>query len=251
MKKMSKMKQNSGRSDQVILYGRHAVWAALANPQRQIEKLVCSEENVAEVKKQFPKLTVLTATKKEIDKLLPADVPHQGYALYTRPLESPALEDMCVAAQDMPQCRVVVLDQVTDPQNIGAIIRSAAAFGALAVVMQDKNAPWESGALVKAAAGTFEIVPLVRVTNLSRALDKLKDSGFWVVGMDGYATQTIESLDKSGRLAVVMGSEGTGMRRLVEENCDVSVRLPISDKVESLNVSTAAAIVLYELSRKQ
>jgi len=250
MKKISMMKQNSGRSDQVILYGRHAVWAALANPQRRIEKLVCSEENAAEVKKQFPKLTVLTAPKKEIDKLLPADAPHQGYALYTRPLESPALEDICAAAQDMPQCRVVVLDQVTDPQNIGAIIRSAAAFGALAVVMQDKNAPRESGAMVKAAAGTFEIVPLVRVTNLSRALDMLKNSGFWVVGMDGYATQTIDRLDKSGRLAVVMGSEGTGMRRLVEENCDVSVRLPISDKVESLNVSTAAAIVLYELSRK-
>ena len=146
---------------------------------------------------------------------------------------------------------VLILDQVTDPQNIGAIIRSAVAFNTLALILQDKNSPLENGAMDKAAAGMIEHLPIVRVTNLSRAIEQLKDAGFWTVGMDGYAQTTIDKLNKSGKTAIIMGSEGKGMRRLVEESCDISVKLPISPMTESLNVSTAAAIALYEINKEE
>ena len=153
--------------------------------------------------------------------------------------------------EQVPQeSTVLLLDSVTDPHNVGAIIRSCAAFGALALVVQDKNSPAESGAMIKASAGTIELLPVCRVTNLSRAIDLLKQADFWVAGMDGYAEVTLDKLNKKGNIALVMGSEGKGMRRLVEENCDQTVKLPIDPRVESLNVSTAAAIALYELSRK-
>ena len=145
---------------------------------------------------------------------------------------------------------VLFLDQVTDPQNIGAIIRSCVAFDTLALIMQDKNSPAESGAMAKASAGMIEHLPLCHVTNLSRAIQQLKTAGFWTVGMDGYAKNTIDKIEKSGKTAIIMGSEGKGMRRLVEEACDITVKLPISPKVESLNVSTAAAIALYEINKK-
>lgn len=230
----------------LILYGRHAVLAALHNPARQIQKLVVTAENAATIRRDFPNLPTVVADKKEIERLLPPDSVHQGFALFCKPLANMSLEELCESLKNQTQATVLVLDQVTDPQNIGAIIRSCAAFGAAALVVQDKNAPVESGAMAKAAAGTLELMPIVRVTNLSRALEILKKNGFWIAGMDGYAKAGLESLDKNGKWAFVMGSEGSGMRRLVEENCDVTVRLPISEKVESLNVSTAAAIVLYE-----
>lgn len=233
----------------VVLYGRHAVSAALENPARKIYKVMVLPENAAEMRAKYPALQIVTADKKEFEKILPATAVHQGYALQTAPLEPVTLEEICEKAQDKEKCVVLILDQVTDPQNVGAIVRSAAAFGAMAVVVQDKNSPVESGAMAKAAAGTLELVPMVRATNLSRALETLKNNGFWVVGMDGYAQKTISSLDKNRRLAVVMGSEGAGMRRLVEQSCDLTVRLPICDNVESLNVSTAAAVVLYEIAR--
>ncbi len=243
-------KETKANFRQLILYGRHAVMSALQNPKRRIGKLICTAENAVEISRKYPQIPLEVAAKKDIDRLFPADAVHQGLALYCSPLEAPSLEELCDYAQRQDRCRVLILDQVTDPQNIGAIVRSAAAFGVSAVIVQDKNSPQESGAMAKAAAGTLELVPVVRVTNLSRAAEVLKKSGFWIVGMDGYAKTTIDKVDKSGKLAVIMGSEGSGMRRLVEESCDLTVRLPISDKVESLNVSTAAAIVLYELSKK-
>jgi len=188
--------------------------------------------------------------RKEIDKQLPAEAVHQGIAAQVKPLENQLLEDICILAEGKDRCRVLILDQVTDPQNVGAIIRSCAAFGADALIMQDKNAPAESGAMVKASAGTIEFLPVCRVTNLSRAIEHLKKAGFWVAGMDGYAETTIDKMNKNGRIAIVMGSEGKGMRRLVEESCDETVKLPIDARVESLNVSTAAAIALYEMSRE-
>lgn len=248
MKKFNKPAQIKPTSKNLVLYGRHAVVSALQNPQRKIEKLVCSPENAAEFSRKYPQITVVSADKKEIDRLLPADAVHQGLALFCSPLEGLSVEELCAEADNKDKAVVLILDQVTDPQNIGAIIRSCAAFGALALIVQDKNSPQESGAMAKAAAGTMEFVPVVRVTNLVRAIEMLKQHGFWTVGMDGYAETTIDKMDKSGKWAVIMGSEGAGMRRLVEESCDLTVRLPISEKVESLNVSTAAAITLYELS---
>ena len=230
----------------IILYGRHAVLAALSNPNRKISKLLCTKDTSAEVK---GKIKPIITDKKEIDRLLPNDAVHQGFALFTQQLESFDIEDIIRLANKKEKCHVLILDQVSDPQNIGAIIRSCVAFDALALVMQDKNSPQETGAMAKASAGQIEHLTIARVTNLSRAIQQLKDAGFWAIGMDGYAKTTIDKMNKSGKIAIIMGSEGKGMRRLVEENCDDTVRLPISEKVESLNVSTAAAIVLYELNK--
>lgn len=234
----------------LIIYGRHAVLAALANPRRQIDKLLCTKEAAAEIR-QTGKISPQIVERREIDKLLPPDAVHQGFALFCGRLPSYTLDDILDMAASKEKCHVLILDQVTDPQNIGAIIRSAVAFNTLALILQDKNSPLESGAMDKAAAGMIEHLPIARVTNLSRAIEKLKDAGFWTVGMDGYAQTAIDQLNKSGKTAVIMGSEGKGMRRLVEESCDIAVRLPISPLTESLNVATAAAIALYEINKPQ
>jgi len=250
MKKFHKPYENekNNNKEQLIIYGRHAVLSALKNPKRQIQKLLITADNKNEVEPLNINFSVID--KKEFEKILPKDAVHQGFALYCNRLETYDIEDLIALAENKNRCHILILDQVTDPQNIGAIIRSCAAFETLGLVVQDKNSPLESGAMDKASAGTIEFVPVARVTNLSRAIEKLKDAGFWVMGMDGYAETTIDKINKSGKTAIVMGSEGKGMRRLVQENCDSSVKLPISPNVESLNVSTAAAIALYELSKE-
>lgn len=246
---MSKKYGGEGNKQPLIIYGRHAVMSALVNPKRKIEKILCVKENVAEIAK-ISHITPKVVERKEIDKIVGQDAVHQGFALYCSRLENVSLEEMLDWAEQKENCHVLILDQVTDPQNIGAIIRSAVAFDTLALIMQDKNSPLESGAMDKAAAGMIEYLPIVRVTNLSRAIEQLKEAGFWTIGMDGYAKTTIDQLKKGGKNAIVMGSEGKGMRRLVEEGCDIAVKLPISEKVESLNVATAAAITLYEINKK-
>ena len=143
------------------------------------------------------------------------------------------------------------MDQVTDPHNIGAILRSAAAFDAMAVVIPDAGAPEESAVLAKSACGALEIVPLIRVTNLARSMQQLKDAGFWCLGLDGYAKEYISDKKLPARTAFILGSEGDGMRRLTAENCDYTIKLPMSDKMESLNVSNAAAVALYEFYRQK
>ncbi len=249
MKKFAKPVKQKNNSNDLVLYGRHAVMAALENPSRKLKKLVCTPENAVQIRAKYPSLNVVTADKKDIDKLLPFDAVHQGYALYCSELEGLSIEELCEMTANEEKCNVLILDQVTDPQNVGAIIRSCAAFGTKALIIQDKNSPQESGAMAKAAAGTMEFLPVVRVTNLARTIETLKKNGFWIVGMDGYAKSNVAEIDKNTKLAVIMGSEGAGMRRLVEESCDITIRLPISEKVESLNVSTAAAVVLYELNK--
>ena len=249
---MSK-KFNSSASSPVktplIIYGRHAVLSALQNPKRRISRLLCTADNAVEVRNLLRPDLIKVTDRKEIDKLLPRDAVHQGFALYCSPLEPLNIDELCDLAASQERCHVLILDSVTDPQNIGAIIRSCAAFNTLALVLQDKNSPEETGAMNKASAGTIEFMPICRVTNLSRAIESLKDAGFWVIGMDGYATTSVDQINKSGKTAVIMGSEGKGMRRLVEESGDSTVRLPMNEKVESLNVSTAAAIILYELNK--
>ena len=246
---MNKKMVSDANKQSLIIYGRHAVLAALKNPQRRIAKLMCTAEAAVEVR-GISKIVLQIVDRKEIDKLLGYETVHQGFALFCSRLEDITLDELLDMAKEKEDCHILILDQVSDPQNVGAIIRSAVAFDTLALVMQDKNSPLETGAMDKAAAGMIEHLPIVRVTNLSRAIEQLKDAGFWIIGMDGYAKTLISELKKGGKNAIVMGSEGKGMRRLVEESCDVAVRLPISEKTESLNVATAAAIALYEINKK-
>ena len=225
------------------LWGRHPVLAALANPQRTVRKVWGTREALAPLDLP-PVLPIVFAEAPDLGRLVPADAPHQGLVAEVDPLDDVWLGDLLEEGRE-DQRPLVVLDQVTDPHNVGAILRSAAAFDALGIVTQDRHAPPESGALARAASGALETVPWVRVVNLSRALDELGEAGFWRIGLTGHATQTLAQAMGAQRVAIVLGAEGEGMRHNTEAHCDELARLPISAKVESLNVSNAAAIALY------
>jgi 23S rRNA (guanosine2251-2'-O)-methyltransferase len=233
------------------IWGRHAVLALLRNPLRKVTRWVATGEIAAELAgdpslADAPEPHILT--KSDIDRLLPAAAVHQGVAVLARPLKPVDIVDL--AACTDADALVVALDQVSDPQNVGAVMRSAAVFGAAAVIVPERNAPDVTGVLAKAASGAVEHVPLVRVGNLVRALDRLKQAGWWVVGLDGEAEQTLAAQRLTGRLVLVLGSEGEGMRRLTRESCDLVARLPSAGPIASLNVSNAAAVALYELRRQ-
>jgi 23S rRNA (guanosine2251-2'-O)-methyltransferase len=234
---------STGTANKPRFWGRHPITAALANPERTVRKLWGTREALAGL--DLPSsLPVTYADVADLGRLVPADAPHQGLVAEVEPLEDIWLGDLI--AQGIEDLRpLVVLDQVTDPHNLGAILRSAAAFDALGLVTQDRHAPPESGTVARAASGALETVPWVRVVNLARALDEIAEAGFWRIGLTGHATQTLAEAMGSQRLAIVLGAEGEGMRQNTEAHCDELARLPISDKVESLNVSNAAAIALY------
>lgn len=223
------------------LYGRHAVLAALNNPARTHTRLYATARGLEALAYQGREYTL--ATDQELDRLLPPGTPHQGVVLECAPLDPPALHDVLTLPGTL-----VMLDQVTDPQNIGAIMRAAVAFGAAALITQDRHTPNESGALAKAASGALECLPWCRVTNLARALDDIAEAGFWRIGLSGHASVPFASVCTAGRLCLVLGAEGAGLRPNVADHCDGLARLPISDKVESLNVSTAAAVALYAIA---
>ena len=192
-------------------------------------------------------LPITFADVADLGRLVPRDAPHQGLVAEVEPLEELLLADVLGdAAEGRP---LLVLDQITDPHNVGAILRSAAAFDALAIVTQDRHAPSESGALAKAASGALEIVPWVRVVNLARALDDMAAAGFWRIGLDGEAEMTIADALGPTRVALVLGAEGEGLRQNVAAHCDALARLPISARMESLNVSNAAAVALYAVAQ--
>lgn len=191
--------------------------------------------------------------REQLDASLPDNVTHQGIAAEFSNLPAVHIEDICQQCSELNHAIVIVLDQVTDPRNIGAVLRSAAAFGARAVIIQDRHGPGPDhmGALAKAASGALETVKLVRVTNLQRAMKTLQHDGFWCVGLTGNATESLPDAGIEGKTAVIMGSEGDGLRRLVEQSCDRLVKIPMTPDMESLNISNACAITLYELSRQQ
>ncbi len=234
-----------------LLYGVHPVLHAAANPRRTIHRLLATADAArrhgAALARSRPEVPVLTVERRDIEALLPPGAVHQGLAAECAPLPEPTLDRLLAGAPD--DAVVVALDQVTDPQNLGAVLRVAAAFAARAVVVTERHAPHATGALAKAAAGALEHVPLVREVNLARTLRMLQDAGFWCVGLDGEAPRTLAGHAPAGRTVMVLGAEGAGLRRLTRETCDALVRIPISGAVESLNVATAAAIALYELRR--
>ncbi|KKI17514.1 23S rRNA (guanosine(2251)-2'-O)-methyltransferase RlmB [Sphingomonas sp. Ag1] len=224
-------------------WGRHAVTAALANPNRTVRKLWGTREALASLDLP-PVLPVVYADVADLGRMVPSDAPHQGLVAEVDPLDEIWLGDLLMEGRD-DRRPLVVLDQVTDPHNVGAVLRSAAAFDALGIVTQDRHAPPESGALARAASGALETVPWVRVVNLARALDEIAEAGFWRIGLTGHADQTLAQVMGEAKVAIVLGAEGEGMRQNTEAHCDQLAKLPISPKVESLNVSNAAAIALY------
>lgn len=229
------------------IYGLHAVAAALENPGRKIHRLIATAEAAEKLLRTCPQSHPEKVARQEIDAALPAGAVHQGAALLADALEQPALEEVIAGAGD--SAVIMLLDQVTDPHNLGAVLRSAAAFGALAVVQTERGAPGATGIVAKSASGALEAVPLVTVTNLARALGALQRAGFWLIGLDGEAERTLAGIAPSGRTALVLGAEGKGLRRLTREHCDLLARLPTRPPVASLNVSNAAAVALYELIR--
>ena len=235
----------------IWLYGIHAIGAALQNPQRRLRRLLLTEEAEAAMAAIFPKPWPIPSESTErarLDLLLGQNVVHQGAALLADPLGSPSLQQ----ALERPG-PVLVLDQVHDPRNIGAIMRSAAVFGCACVITQDRNAPDESGALAKAASGALEKIPLLRAVNIARTLIALKAAGCWVIGLDAAGQPLSGPALAARRVALVLGSEGEGMRRLTRETCDELAGIPMiggaGSAIDSLNVSAACTVALYELSR--
>lgn len=233
-------------------YGRHAVEAALVNPRRTCHRLLVTDEMLDRMepaaRARAPEIQ--RVERADLDARLGEHVVHQGIALAVAPLPTLSLEKAAgtpASVDSEDRATVLVLDRVSDPHNLGAILRSAVAFGVRAVILPHRQSAELGGATAKAASGALDMVPIVEVTNLSRALDQLKDLGYWRAGLDGRAEQTLDQAPRFEKLALVLGAEGTGLRRLVAEHCDLMLKLPISERMESLNVSVAAGIALYAL----
>lgn len=257
----------AGRGDRgrwanpALLYGWHAVAAALGNPRRRIRTLWCTADQETPIRELLgdrpdaassPAPQPQVTDRAAIAAMLPEGAVHQGVAARADPLPEPALEEVLEDHREDPTAVFVVLDQVTDPQNVGAILRSVAAFGAVGLIMQDRHAPPLTGALAKAASGAVDVVPVVRVVNVARAITRLRAGGYWCVGLAEQTETELAEVDLSGRAALVLGAEGTGLRRLTRETCDQLVRLPTRPPIGSLNVSVAASVALYqaELARR-
>ena len=242
--------RGSGRASpgQVRLWGRHAVEAALKNPERNHRKLWATREGIASLDGELPPdFPVEYADGADLGRLVARDAPHQGLVLECEALEDVYLADVLDGDPARP---IVVLDQVTDPHNVGAILRSAAAFDAAALVTQDRHAPPEGGVIAKAASGALETVPWVRVVNLARALEEIAEAGYWRLGLAGEAKATLAEALPAGPVALVLGAEGEGLRHNITAHCDALARLPIGEAMESLNVSNAAAISLYAVATR-
>ncbi|MDJ0686212.1 MAG: 23S rRNA (guanosine(2251)-2'-O)-methyltransferase RlmB [Alphaproteobacteria bacterium] len=249
--------------DAHLLYGFHAVAAALANPNRKIRSLWGSKAALERLQDRLGRdLTdARLLSAQEIDAAAPEGAVHQGLLLDCAPLPAAALEDVLaeskrIAGTDETAAPLLILDQVSDPHNVGAILRSAAAFGAAGLIMHDRHAPPETAVLAKAASGALETAPIARVGNLARALDRIKEAGYWIVGLDGAAERRMGETDIAFPAALVLGAEGAGLRRLTAERCDALLSIPMArglagSGLDSVNVSNAAAIALYEIARSR
>lgn len=254
MKKRKSFKPTSSSKEYAWIYGVHAVERALHNPKRHCLKLVTTtacpwdEVTLTSIRQMHPELEWAQEDRAFFIDLFGPNATHQGVALQVKQLPELSLEELVDASR--PQT-FVILDQVTDPQNVGAVLRSCAAFGVDALILPDMNTcPIDSPVLAKNASGALEVVPIIRITNLARTLDFLKKEGFWCVGLDETGDPMTSTTPLQGNSAIILGAEGKGMRRLTRECCDFLIRLPTSEEFATLNVSNAAAIVLYEVRRQ-
>ena len=240
-----KTARSGGAEDTAVLYGWHTVTAALANPARKFRKLVLTENTLRRLVQEGITLPLDPELVRPdaIAAQLSPDAVHQGLLAETEPLEGPAMEELPAEGT------VLVLDQVTDPHNVGAILRSAAAFGVAALILPARYSPEATGVLAKAASGALDIVPIVTVGNLVRAMAVLKERGFWAVGLDGDAEEDLAGIKVPFPLALVLGAEGKGMRQSTRAACDRLARLDMPGRIKTLNVSNAAALALYIVTR--
>ena len=235
----------AGATDSGWIWGVHAVLAALYNRARTIQRLVVTRNGAEHVPKGFAFDLLEPA---DLDRLLPPSAVHQGLALKAAPLEPLSLEEACLPPDGRP---VVILDAVTDPQNVGAMFRSAAAFGVRAMILQDRKSPPLTGALAKAAVGAIDFIAHARVVNIARTIELLSDAGYCSVGLAGRAAlPASEALRDPRPIALVIGAEDRGLRPLVAERCERLACIPMAPAMESLNAATAAAIALYEIARR-
>lgn len=245
------MKQKHKNTERPNLYGFHAVRAAWLNPNRDVQVLYMTQnaakgfEQTLQQSKHLDRPQPIVLDNKSFDKLLHRDSVHQGVAASVSPLNEIDIQSLTISAKD--NSLILILDQVTDPHNVGAILRSACAFGAHGIVMQRKHAPNLEGVLAKTASGAIEHVPVAFETNISRSIETLQDSGYFVYGLDERG-EDIRNMKLGGKVALVLGAEGPGIRRLVKKHCDALFKIPMSGVMESINVSNAAAVALYALS---
>lgn len=247
-KKLVRSKPKGSKQD--IIFGIHATKLALKNPERRLKNLYITEELLELFDQQNAlndQVPVNVTTAENIAKMLPAYAVHQGVMLEAEPLAAIDLDVFLSKNNQKTEMLVILLDQVSDPHNIGAILRSAAAFGADAVIMPEKGSPGLTSTMAKIASGAVEVVPIIRVVNLARAIETLKKQSFWVAGLSEHGKKNLSECDLLGRTALVMGAEDSGLRRLSLEQCDFVAKLPTTPPIASLNVSNAAAIALYEI----
>ncbi len=249
--------RNRNKQSPANIYGFHAVSAAWLNEDRAINALYITEqaqrgfeENIVESKRnglKRPNPTIID--KQKLEKMLPRGAVHQGIAISCAPLEESDVQEFIIRSNGKDKFTLVMLDQVTDPHNVGAIMRSACAFGANGIIMQKKHAPELTGVLAKTACGAVEHVPAAYETNLTRAIEALQAEGFFAIGLDERG-QNISEIDVPDKCVIILGAEGAGIRRLVKDNCDILARLPMSGTMPSINVSNAAAVAFYALMSK-
>lgn len=242
---------NISDSGKILLFGSHPVEAALKNPRRSILRLLATENAARRLSEALSerKITPEIITPRELDRILGNDIVHQGLLLETEPLEEPKLEEL---TEQILKCGpLLLLDQVTDPHNVGAILRSAAAFGASGLVMTRRHSPPLNGTLAKSASGALELIPIALVQNLARRINELKEMGIVILGLDSAAQTTIEEEEFLKPTALILGAEGKGLRKLTSEICHRTVRIQTSQILHSLNVSNAAAIALHSALLKR
>lgn len=232
------------KDNKVWIYGKHAVRAAVLNENRRVFKVVVLPQNRDFLPNSSVKVEVVD--KNYFSSLFGKDAIHQGCAAQVLPLDEFFLEDL--SDDDRP---IVFLDQVTDPQNIGSILRASAVFGAKAVVLPEINSPEVTAVIAKVASGALESIPLIKVKNLVQSIKMLKKKGYWCLGLDERGDKTIGEMDLSGKFVLIIGSEGLGMRRLTRENCDFLVQLPSIGDFSTLNAAQAATVSLYEILRQK
>jgi 23S rRNA (guanosine2251-2'-O)-methyltransferase len=246
------------KNDGLLIYGKHAVVSCINSGRREIKQIYCTAKIAPDIKEiatlKNPALSdrFKVVEKEFLDGLLEPEAVHQGCAILCTPLPYTAIEDVVNPLKEDDNCTLLILDQVTDTRNIGAIVRSAVAFNVNGIIFPNTHSPKENAAMVKAAAGGMEVINLIEVSNLQNTIKYLQKNGFWVIGLDSDTEKTLSDIPKFNKTVLILGSEDTGMRELTRKSCDFIAKIPMNNKaMESLNISNACAIALYEVFKSR